>query len=106
MSKGLSADRSQVGLPVALARVRHGRELESGGLGVVAPHDTADILFVAMPPGSEFLARKDSLRILVSDLHVVDAGVDAGAINGPYQLVAELVCVHEAYHRGSCNPGP
>jgi len=88
--------RDEVRLPVALARVRHGCQFEPGGLRVVAPHDAAEILIVAMPPGSEVVGRKNSLRILVADLHVVDAGINACLVNGAYLLVTEAVGVHEA----------
>jgi len=57
--------------------------------------DPPDIGLIAVPPGAELVFREDFFRILVADLHVIQAGVDAGAIDGTDEGVGKLVGIDQ-----------
>ena len=82
-----------VGPPVRLAGVGHRRELQRRG---VVADDAPHVVLVAELPGAELVAGEELLRGLVADLHVVDAGLDAGLVDGLDEAVVERVIVDQA----------
>jgi len=89
------AARHELLLPVALPRVRHGDELQVGRLVVVSADHPVQVFFVAVLPRAELLRGELPRRVLVADLHVVDAGGQARLVHGAHLLVAELMVVDQ-----------
>ena len=82
-------------LPVALAGVGHGRKLEPGRPGVVVTDDAPQVGLGTEAPGSELVGGEDLLRVLVADLHIVQARIHTGAVERAHEVVAELVPVDQ-----------
>ena len=88
--------RREGGLPIALAGIGHGRKRQPGALGVMVADDPPHVLFVAVPPRTESVLRKQPLRVLVADLHRIHARRDARVVHRADEFVAELVVVDQA----------
>ena len=89
--------RDDLVLPVALAAgVGHGTEFQAGLLGGVVAHHAAHVLFLAVPPWAVLVVRKYLGVVLVADLHVVDAGLDAGLVDRLDLVVGKLGVVDQA----------
>ena len=54
------------------------------------------IIFVAELPGAVFVAAGQFLGGLVTDLHVIDAGLDVRLVDRLDELVVELMVVHQS----------
>ena len=85
--------RQNIGLVVALFRISHGRQLERG---VVVTDDAPHILLAGVTPGTVVLCGKLRTAVDVADLHIVDAGGDAGGVYTLNNGVIELGVVHQA----------
>ena len=83
------------GLPITLARIGHGGELQAGAPGVVVTHHASHVLFAAMTPRPKLRSRKQPLGVLVADLHRVDSRRKAGVIDGSDEGVRELMVVDQ-----------
>ena len=83
-------------LPIALAGIGHRRKRQAGALRIVVADDAPHVLFSAVAPRAESVPREQPLRVLVSDLHRIEAGPDAGVIHRADEPVAELVVVDQA----------
>jgi hypothetical protein len=82
--------------PVALSGVCHGHKLEARCLGIMIADHTPHIFFMAMTPRTEIFDGKQSRRIFVTDLHIIEASRDTRFVNGPHELVRELMVVDQS----------
>lgn len=84
-----------VGLPVALAGIGHHREFQAGCLRVVVAGDAADILLRTAAEWTVLVLREKAPGVLVSDLHIIDARLNAGFVDRLDEIVVELMVVDE-----------
>ena len=67
--------------------------------GFIIADDAPDIVFQAILPLAVFARDNDLAGGLVTDLHVIDAGFDAGCIDCFHDLIIEMVVVHQSPSR-------
>ena len=88
--------RPDGGLPLALASIRHRRKRQAGALRIMVADDAPHVLFSAVTPRAEAIPREQPLRVLVSDLHRVEASREAGVVHRADEPVAEPMVVDQA----------
>ena len=77
---------------VALFGVRHDRELN---LALVVTDHAVYVVLVAEAPRAELVGGENLVAVFVADLHVVDAGVGAGVVDGANLPVGKPAGIHE-----------
>ena len=82
-----------VGVPIRLAGVGHGRQFQRRG---IVADDASDVVLVAELPRAALVACEEFFRRLVAQLHVVDAGRHAGVVHRLDKPVLEGVIVDQA----------